>query len=479
MTLEEYAACDGLALAELVRKGEVHPAELAELALAGIEKVNPQLNAVIETFPQRIDELRSTLIGSGPFAGVPFVVKDFPIYRGVKAEFGSELAQGNVARRDSNLGVRLRDAGLVNLGRTTSSEFGLAAATETRLYGPTGNPWDPARSCAGSSGGAGAITAAGAVPFAQGGDAGGSIRMPAAFCGLVGLKSTRGRVSSAPADIAPIHGLAIGFLLTRTLRDCAALLDAAEGPAAGDHFEIDRPRRPYLSELERPCEPLRIGFTGNAWSGVDVDASLASALRRTAELCESLGHRVEEASPEFDYEPYLEAQKIIWWAHTRQDIDSVAAVLGREPSCDNLLSTTWAMYERGGEVTATELLDALATYNGVSRRVGEFFSRYDVLVTPTCTIEPRPLGSYDPDAGSATPDTLFDQLAPHETFTALFNATGLPAISLPLHQSNSGLPLGMQFVAGFGAEDELFRLAAALEQAQPWRDRRPAVHVAE
>lgn len=477
MTLEEYSSFDGLGLAELVKRGEVEPSELVELALAGIAKVDPTLNAVIETFTERIDEGRDNPL-SGPFAGVPFLVKDFPIYEGVKAEFGCELFGGFTARHDSVLGTRLRGAGLVNLGRTTSSEFGLAATTENRLNGKTCNPWDPERSAAGSSGGSAASVAAGVVPVAQGGDGGGSIRMPASFCGLVGLKPSRGRVTGAPGDVAPLSGLASGFMLTRTVRDCAALLDVAEGPAPGDRFEIARPAQPFLNEVGRDAGRLRIAFVDTAWSGLQVDSSLVGAVRATAELCEGLGHHVEHASPKFDYERYLEAQKLIWWAHTHRDINLLAATAGRQPGPDTLQSTTLAVYERGKGLGASDFLGALEVHRDVSRRVGRFFTRFDILLTPTCTIEPTPLGTYDPDIPGATAHTLFEQLAPLETFTALFNATGLPALSLPLQETSEGLPLGMQFVARFGEEATLFRLAAALEAAKPWAVRRPQVHVA-
>lgn len=475
MTLAEYATFDALGLAELVEMKQIQPRELAALALEGITKLNPQLNAVLETFA---DDRAEHCPLEGPFAGVPFLVKDFPIYKGVKAELGSELCVGFVPQRDSALGTRLRKAGLVNLGRTTSSEFGLAATTENRLNGKTANPWNTERSAAGSSGGSAAITAAGAVPVAQGGDGGGSLRMPASMCGLVGLKPTRGRVSAAPGDVAPLSGLATSFMLTRTVRDCAALLDVAEGPVSGDRFEIARPVRPFLEEVGRPVGKLRVAFTGEAWSGLPVDQSLQAALQATAKLCEEIGLEVEEASPQFDYEAYLAAQEIIWYAHTRRDIGGLAHVMGRQPSTETLQSTTLAVYERGQGIGVDEFLAALSVYQEVSRRVGQFFTRFDVLLTPTCVVEPPPLGRYDPDMAGADADTLFEQLAPFETFTALFNATGLPALSLPLQQGPTGLPLGMQFVARFGEEATLLRLAAAFERAAPWAARRPRVHVA-
>src|SRR5262245_2070530 len=262
MNLSEYASYDALGLADLVRRKEVTPRELCHLALQAIDKLNPQLNAVIETFLQRADAVPAP----GPFAGVPFLVKDFPIEAGVKAEMGSQLAAGFAPARDSELMLRSRKAGLLNLGRTTSSEFGLAALTVSRHTGATRNPWDPERSTAGSSGGSAAAVAAGIVPLASGGDGGGSIRNPASFCGLVGLKPTRGRVSLGPDAGDPYSGMVAAFVLTRSVRDCAAALDAVEGPGIGDPFEIARPATPYLAEITKPTGRLRIAMTTRAWS---------------------------------------------------------------------------------------------------------------------------------------------------------------------------------------------------------------------
>jgi amidase len=476
MTLSEYAACDAIGLAELLRRGDVTPGELAALALAAIGKVNPQLNCVVESFPDRAKGLGDR--PAGPFGGVPFLGKDLPFEKGVRAEMGSELAQGYVSPVDTELAIRLRAAGAINLGRTATSEFAFAATTENRATGKTRNPWNTDRSTAGSSGGAAASVASGIVPFAQGSDAGGSIRTPSSFCGLVGLKPTRARVPLAPFETLSQAGLNNFFVLTRTVRDCAAILDAVEGPATGDAFEIPRPVMPYLATIARPPAPLRIAFTATAWSGLPVDTAVADAVRRTATLCEGLGHRVAEAAPSFDYATFLAAQKLLWLPHVVQDIDAVARELGRTPGPDNLQTTTWDLYCRGRKTPATALLAALDTYSEICRSVAVFWTRHDMLLTPTCTILPRPLGTFDPDAPGADADAMFDQLAPHETFTALFNATGQPAISLPLEVSSDGLPIGLQFVARFGDEARLLALAAQLEAAQPWSGRRPAVHVA-
>jgi amidase len=373
---------------------------------------------------------------------------------------------------------RFHSAGLINLGRTAASELGLAALTASVHSGVTRNPWDPRRSTAGSSGGAAAAVAAGIVPIAQGGDGGGSIRTPAAFCGVVGLKPTRGRISLAPDEGYPYSGMTVVFALTRSVRDCAALLDAVAGPAAGDPFEIPPPERPWLQEVGRPPGPLRVAFTAKPWSGLPIDPEIARATAAAAAACERLGLAVTEAAPAFDYAAFLEAQIDLWCAHTAATIDAVAHALGRAPSDSNLQTTTWAVYRAGKDMPATKFLAAEAVYNDIARRVAGFFRQHDILLTPTSTVLPLPLDTHDLNAPGAGVRDLFDHLAPIEAFTALFNCTGQPALSLPLHWSQSGLPIGVQLAARPGAEATLFRLAAALEQALPWRHRRPPVHVA-
>ncbi len=474
MNLTEYASYDGLGLAELVARKEVRWEELARLALDAIGKLNPRLNAVIEAFPERAS---GSAPSAGPFVGVPFLVKDFPIEANVRAEMGSELAAGFVPDHDSELMLRFRQAGFVNLGRTTTSEFGLAALTVSRLTGATRNPWDPTRSTAGSSGGSAAAVASGIVPIANGGDGGGSIRNPASFCGLVGLKPTRGRITLGPDTGDPYSGMVVGFGLTRSVRDCAALLDAVEGPSVGDPFVIARPSSPYAAEIKRPAGRMRVACTTEVWSGLPLDPEIAAAVGKTATLLELLGHDVAEDSPRFDYDAFLDAQIDLWLGHTAAAIEAIGAALGRVPSEKNLQATTWAIYERGKVLPATKLVAAEEYYNIVTRQVAELFTRYDVLLTPTNTCLPLPLMLHKLDEPGSTVKDLFNHLAPIETYTALFNGTGHPAISLPLHMSSGGLPIGMQFVAGFGEDDKLLRLSAAIEDAAPWSGRRPGIHV--
>jgi amidase len=476
MRLAEYAGHDGLGLAALVQRGETTPRELGRCVLAGIEAINPRLNAVIETYADAIEALPEKP-GPGPYYGLPILTKDFPLESGRPGEFGSVFAKGFRSPCDYAFWTKLRNAGLANIGRTTTSEFGLAAATESSLYGATRNPWDPARGVAGSSGGSAAAVAAGIVPFAQGADGGGSIRTPSSFCGTVGLKPSRGRVTGAPESNAPLLGLAIAFMLTRSVRDCATLLDACAGAAPGDSYEIAPPAEPYAEAIQTPPGKLRIALCMTSWSGHPIDPEVLAATEEAGRRLRSLGHEVVEASPAFDYAPYLEAQKVIWGAFTAQSLDELAGLIGRRIDAQQLQSTTLAVYEYGKTLSAAQLIAALAAYDQVTRKVGEFLAQVDLLVTPTCPALPEPVGTYDPARPGTTVETFFADLAPKETFTALFNGTGSPALSLPLGQSKQGLPIGIQFIAAFGREDLLLRLAAVLEQEYRWQERKPPIHV--
>lgn len=476
MKLSEFAGYDGLGLAELIRRRDVTAKEIGRCVLAGIEICNPRLNAIIETYADAVEGL-SEVPTLAPFYGLPTLTKDFPIEAERPAEFGSVLARGYKATYDHGFWRKLKGAGLVNIGRTTSSEFGIAAATESSLYGTTRNPWDPNRGVAGSSGGSAAAVAAGIVPFAQGADGGGSIRTPASFCGAVGLKPSRGRVSGAPESNSPLLGLAISFMLTRTIRDTAALLDIASGAFPGDGYEIVRPPTSYLSAIEVAPRSLRIALCTKSWSGHPIDADVKNVVLSVGRQLEQYGHVIVETSPSFDYEPYLAAQKVIWAAFTAQSLDELAAQVHRPIDQDNLQESTLTMYRHGKSLSATSLIEALGIYDQVTRTLGEFLAVYDVLVTPTCPTTPELIGTYDPDRPGCSIDRIFEDLAPKETFSALFNCTGSPAISLPLGRTQTGMPIGVQMVAAFGLDHLLLSLAAVLERDYEWNLRRPPVHV--
>lgn len=463
MRLDEYVSYDGLGLAKLLADGEVSPKDLGQCVIEAVAAVNPTLNAVVELYADAFDVLPEKAV-SGPFHGIPTLTKDFPVEAGRPAEFGSRLAQGYRASRDAVYWERLRAGGLINVGRTTSSEFGVPATTETQLYGTTTNPWNPERGVAGSSGGAAASVAAGIVPFAQGSDGGGSIRNPASFCGLIGLKPSRGRVTGSPRANAPLLGLATAFMLTKSVRDTALLLDLCHGPDAGDGYEICKPEISYAEAIKRPRNNLRVALCTESWSATTCDPEVVESVRRTARLLASLGHEVEEASPKFDYAEFLEAQKIIWAADSAAGLPDIARQMQREIGAETVGSTVLTLHRYGATVSGASLINALATYDEVTRDVGRFFDRYDLLLTPTSAILPEIVGTFDPAREGIDANTVFADLEPKETFTALFNGTGQPAISLPTGTSSNGLPIGSQLVARFGRDDLLLAVAHQLEE---------------
>ncbi|MEU5137772.1 amidase [Streptomyces californicus] len=475
MRVAEYVTYDAVGLAELVAAGEVTAAELRAAALDAARAVDPQINAVVETW-QDEDEPQP---GSTPLAGVPFLVKDIgAAMAGRRMELGSRLAAGHVARADSFLALRLRRAGLVAFGRTATSEMAYSITTEPVLYGATRNPWDPERSAGGSSGGAGAAVAAGVVPLAHGTDAAGSLRLPAAYNGLFGLKPTRGRVSLGPDVDELFSGLAVPGGVSRTVRDSAALLDLIRGPEPGDPYAAQQPSRPYAEEVTRPPGRLRIGVLAQAWGGRRTSAPVADALSRTAALLADLGHQVEEAEVGLGvgWEEYVLANARLFTANLAATVDELAAAFGRPVDSSTLEPATLAGYHYGQRVGGAQLVAALAVRNRVSRSLARSFDAYDILLTPTAPELPTPLGAYTESArtldGLGWIDTVFDR-AP---FTMPFNMAGTPAMSVPLAaDAGTGLPIGMQFAAGHGLEGRLFRLAGQVEQASPWAGRIPAV----
>jgi amidase len=474
--LKEYGGYDALGLADLVARGEVSPRELAECAVTAAETLNPTLGAVVEVYRDRLETLGDDL-PSGPFRGVPTMVKDlFHGEAGRRCGNGSRLSADWVVSVDTAFYDRIRRSGLVNLGRTTTSEFGILGTTETLAAGLTCSPWSSEHSAGGSSGGAAAVVGAGIVPVASASDGGGSIRIPAASCGVVGLKTSRGRVTWGPQIAEALVGWAVHFMVSRSVRDTAALLDHLGGPAYGDPFVIPAPERPFLSEVGAEVEPLRVAYWSKPWSGQEADPEVVAATERTAQLLESMGHHVEETTPTVEWEPFLRAMTDVWAADNAHTVDSLSAYLGVTPGPDNLEGSTLAAVEYGRTVTASQLIDAMAQANTLARTTGWFFSAHDVLLTPTLGRAVAPLRMYDP-AEPIELSRMFEVWSAWESFLPVFNATGQPAISLPLHQSEAGLPIGMQLVAGFGQEGLLLRLAGQLEEAMPWGDRVPPIHV--
>jgi len=468
MKMSEYLPYDAVGLARLVREGEVTAGELAQCAAALTQQWNPSINAVLELFDD-VDDIIASVPAEAPFAGVPFLIKDLVIQaEGRLNEMGSRLAAGLVAQGDSDLMVRFRQAGLVTLGRTPTPEMGYNVATETLQAGICRNPWDTTRSPGGSSGGAAAVVAAGIVPVAHANDGGGSIRIPAACCGLVGLKPTRGRVPIGPGAAEGLNGFGIELAVTRTVRDTAALLDAVQGPGVGDPYVIPAPDVPYASILQQAPRALKIGVSTEAWSGVAVDPEISAAVLAVARACESMGHKVEEASPPLDAEAFARANTDLWSASIAHWVVDICAATGRPADHSTLEQATLAIHEHGLSVSAVDLLHAEDIFNGVSRDFGRFFSDYDLLLTPITAQLPWPIGQQASDGGNYTALGWTDHVFSPAPFTAVFNCTGQPAISLPLARSESGLPIGIQFAAPYGREDLLLSLAAVFEQAMPW-----------
>ena len=479
ISLNDYTSHDGLGLADLVARKEVTPDELAAAAFEAVAKLNPRINAVLHTLPREAAaEIRAGL-PRGPFSGVPFLIKEIVLHaKGVRCEMGSKLAQGFVAEADTELMTRFRRAGFVLAGTTQTPEFGYNPTTETRAFGPVHNPWDLGRSPGGSSGGSGAAVAAGIVPIAHANDGGGLIRIPASCNGLVGLKPSRDRIPSGPDYGDLLCGLACEFALTRTVRDAAALLDAVAGPDPGAPGHPVPPARPYREQIGTPPGRLRVAWTATPASGAKVDPECEQAVHETVRLLESLGHTLIEDRPRYDWDAFLENVHVIWGAFGVASIDFASAVTGRKPGPDNLEAVTLASYEDGKRYSAADLLGAMAHCNLVSRQVGAFFENVDLLVTPTIARLPAPLGELNQNREGMTAMEWTRQVFSYVPFTPVFNVTGQPAISLPLHWSAGGLPVGVQIAGRFGDEATLLRLAAQLEQARPWAAKRPPIHAA-
>lgn len=473
MELSEYAEHDAVGLAGLIADRQVSEFEVRSAALRAIQMLNPQINAVIEAWD---DEPQSH---PGPFQGVPLLVKDLGLtVRNRRNELGSRLARGCVAASDSELMSRFRRSGLVTLGRTTTPELAASTTTENRVDGPTRNPWDLTRSAGGSSGGSAAAVASGIVPIAHATDGGGSIRVPAASCGLFGLKPSRGRLPMGPDVDEVWAGLAVHGVLSRSVRDTASLLEVVHGPAVGDPFHIAPPKQPYRSLLDREPGSLRIAVQEHALNGQLTAPEVSAGLKKVCQTLESLGHHVTPVVADIglSWEAFVELNARFWSSNTAAWIDAIAAATDRAIDESTLEPATLALYRLGQELSATQLLGAMYQRNIVTRNVGQIFSHYDVLLTPTLPNTQPEIGRYNGGQETLDGRGWMTRVFDHSPFTAVFNVSGCPSMSMPLaHDSASGLPIGMQFGAGYGREDLLLQLAAQLERALPWNTRRPAV----
>jgi amidase len=490
--MNDYTKCDATELAARVRRGEVQPIELVEKAIASIEAVNPELNAVMHPMYEAARAAARDL-PDGPFRGVPMVVKDFDGFvKGEPFTAGTRFLAGFVPDHDSEALARLRRAGLVFVAKTNLPELAILGTTEGKLKGSAHNPWSPEHSTGGSSGGSAALVAARAVPLGHGGDGGGSLRIPASACGLVGFKTTRGRVTMAPDFGESWGGYVSWGCLTRSVRDAAAMIDVMAGPAAGDPYSVPALKRPLAEEVGFPPGNLRVAFTAGSLLGKETHPEARAAVESAARLLADLGHKVEEARPEFDRERQVRAYLIQIAAGVAAEIDEMGHWVGRKPSAAYFEPSTWFLYQIGHKLSAVELQQARDAAQTAGRSLAAFFSRYDLLVTPTLAYPPVRLGelALKPIEAAALATlralpvgaalrAILARLADHSLErtpnTQLFNQTGQPAISLPLHQSPEGLPIGVQMVARYAEDDLLVRVASQIEEARPWRDRVPRI----
>lgn len=471
MKVSEYVQYDAVGLGSLVNTAEVTPLELVHAARAAYDAVNPQLNAVIEFYE---DAENRADAGSGPFNGVPFFRKDIgPTEAGRLQERGSRLFRGSRAEVESYFFRRARKGGLLTVGRTTLPEFGTSGASESVLHGITRNPWNLSRSSGGSSSGSGAAVAAGIAPIAHASDGGGSIRVPAAWCGLVGMNPSRGRISGGPNAQDASLGITRQFVLCKTVRDMAAALDVFSGPHAGDPFIIIQPESTYVDQLSRRTGRLRVGLARSKWGEVELDSEIVACLEATAKSLEEMGHFVSEMTPPYsssDYARILLGRSMLF----APLLDGAAKQMHREINADTLEPINLKIYELCRKARPYDALQILEDLRSMRFHVGEAIDQFDILLTPTVPITAPPHGTcYCTTNPTYSAEEYLDADAALYQFLGVFNVTGHPSVSLPLGQSSQGLPIGIQVVGRFGDEATLVRVARDLEEAMPWMHRRP------
>lgn len=472
MPFAEYEKYDGLGLAGLVKEKKITPAELVDEAIVRAERLNPKLNAVIfKAFEAARDAAKKSAV-DGSFGGVPMLLKDMRAGAvGMPTRSGSRFVAPILADHDATLVARYRAAGLIPVGKTNVPEFGILPISESKLYGPARNPWNIEHTPGGSSGGSAAAVAAGIVPLAHATDGGGSIRIPASCCGLVGLKVSRGRITQGPDNADSTAGLSVDNCVTRSVRDTAAMLELSCAPDFGDPYFAPAPQGSYLEAVKSKPRRLKIAVSTKNYKGMPFHGDVTKAVQKAAKLCEQLGHAVEESTPEINSEELTLAFMTLWATATAFGIESLVRMSGRTPSLETIEGITMALYERGKSITAIQQIWARQIMYRVARQMADFHTRFDLWLTPTLALPPLRIGTIDVDDQNL--ERAFAPIIDYVPFTATQNATGQPAINLPLHWNNANLPIGVQFVARNGDEMTLLKLAAQIEQAQPWFDKRP------
>lgn len=492
MTFKEYRRHDALGLADLVKKGEVKPEELLDIAIGRTEEVNPALNAVICKIYDEARAVAKNAPRTGVFAGVPFLVKDLGMeLKGVPMRVGCKGYLNYVSPHDSFAVGKMREAGLVIFGKTNTPEFGLTPFTESALFGPCRNPWNPEYTPAGSSGGSAAAVAAGIVPMASANDGGGSIRMPASCCGLFGLKPSRGRVSLAPLFGEMWNGAVSEGCVSRSVRDSAAYLDAIMGAAPGDPYIVERPQRPYLQEVGTSPGKLRIGFSTAHTMNLTVDPACQEAVQRAVDILKNEGHAVEEVELPYKKEDLTKVFMAMVASEVAGELQVLSDFLGRKVRPGDVEPNTYALHLLGKNFSAAEYAYAKRKWNEICHRIAGFHEKYDLLLTPTLAQRPFKIGALQNTPaekrlvsivnalglGSAVRsqiDQLAEKIYNWMPWTAFTNMTGQPSMSVPLYWTKEeNLPVGVMFTARLGEDDMLFRLAAQLEKAAPWWEKVP------
>ncbi|MBW2144221.1 MAG: amidase [Deltaproteobacteria bacterium] len=490
---KEYDQHDGLGLAELVKRKEVSPKEMLEEAISRIEKLNPKLNAVILPMFDYARKLAQENIPDSPFAGVPFLLKDLlAAFAGVPMTMGSRACKNYVPNADSELVKRFKKAGLVIAGKTNCPEFGLLGVTEPELHGPTRNPWNTEHTPGGSSGGSASAVASGMVPMASAGDGGGSIRIPAACCGLFGLKPSRGRNPTGPEHGRIWQGAVVEHVISRSVRDSAAILDATLGPDTGAPYFIPSPEISYLQEIDTPPKQLKIAFNTQSPIGTKVHGECIRAVEDTAKLLENLGHNVEEARPKLNGMKLANSYVAMYFGEIAADMEELEPILGRKVKQSDVEDQTWTLGLLGRTLSSGYFVKSLREWDRVAREMGRFHQKYDLYLTPTLAAPPVKIGEMQLKPAERVAmkvvntfglgrllkaSGLIEKIAADSfskvPFTQLANFTGQPAMSVPLYWTEDNLPCGVQFIAPLGDEVTLFKLAAQLEKEKPWFDRRP------
>jgi len=467
----EYRSHDALALAELVRKGDASPMELLDLAIARTEAINPTINAVVLKHYELAREQVRRGLPEGRFHGVPFLLKDLGIaLKGTVTTEGSRFFKDQKFDYSSTLVQRYQRAGLAIFGKTHSPEFGSTASSESALFGETHNPWNLAHSAGGSSGGSAAAVAAGIVPAAHASDGGGSIRIPASACGLLGLKPTRGLVPMGPTQYETRDGLSAMHVVSRSVRDCAALLDISQGPARGDAYAAPYRQQPFLQAMSVQPKKLRIALMREPLLPLPVDTQCQEAVDATARLCESLGHDVTQAQPKLDAMELWQTLGVVSNVLVAKKVTAREQQQGRKAGNDHIEPANMRALTEGRRIDAISHSRARSTLHRASRQMGEFMANYDVILSPTLGLVPPRLGVLALDQPA---EVFMREAGRASAFTSLYNMTGQPAISVPLHWSTQGLPIGVMFAGRFGDDALLLQLAAQLEEAQPWFNRVP------